>query len=569
MTTRAERLRRRLSDVTASDDGVTGSRTLDSLEWISRWITLAAYLAAVIIFVAAPVYALSWSYKPFPGFMIEPTRVINGWDGDGWTGHDAGAVYPGRVIRFGGLPVSSMADYDRILSLRAIGQEVSVFTEQPNGTVRMFPSVKLIEFPRRDLLRMFWLPYLVGLAYLIIGLWIYTLRGRTRPGRALAFFCVTTAIACGLLFDLSTTHAGSVIWTLAVSQLGGALISLALRFPEEWRPVHRHPWLLGVPYAVSIGLAVWGVVTLRLESRPWAYIDAWGASYRFAALGTIVFLVTMVYQARAHAESSVRRQARIVLFGSSLAFAPIVTWFLAPLAKLQVAFSPPLLLLPLLIFPLGIGLAIMRYRLWAVDRLVNRTLVYVTLTALLAGMYTASIGLSQRLFVALTGEKSDAAIVMTTLFVASAFTPAKNWLQAFVDRQFKDEQTENQALSALHKEIHAFVQFTDARQLARRLLEEAARDLGAASGAISLLQNGQPRLMATVGEWRSDARLSLPLECDGRRIGLMQLGPRQDGRPYVHRDMKAIKPVAAEVARAISWAQLVAGLPAPRQPPAA
>jgi len=82
------------------------------------------------------------------------------------------------------------------------------------------------------------------------------------------------------------------------------------------------------------------------------------------------------------------------------------------------------------------GVAILRYRLYDIDLVINRTFVYGALTAILAGLYTASITLSQRAFMALTGERSDAAIVITTLVVAATFTPIKQRLERVASRRF-------------------------------------------------------------------------------------------------------------------------------------
>src|SRR3954451_13673398 len=87
--------------------------------------------------------------------------------------------------------------------------------------------------------------------------------------------------------------------------------------------------------------------------------------------------------------------------------------------------------------PVAAAIAILRHRLYDIDLILNRALVYIPLTALLAGMYTAGVTLFQRAFVAVTGDKSDSAIVITTLVMAALFTPIKNSLQAFVDRRFK------------------------------------------------------------------------------------------------------------------------------------
>jgi hypothetical protein len=92
-------------------------------------------------------------------------------------------------------------------------------------------------------------------------------------------------------------------------------------------------------------------------------------------------------------------------------------------------------------FPAAVGIAILRNRLYDIDLIINRTVVYVLLTAVLAGVYTASVALFQRMFVAMTGQGSDIAIVMTLFVLATVFTPVKNTLQEKVDRRIKPTQS--------------------------------------------------------------------------------------------------------------------------------
>src|SRR5204863_2293401 len=94
-------------------------------------------------------------------------------------------------------------------------------------------------------------------------------------------------------------------------------------------------------------------------------------------------------------------------------------------------------LIALTVFPTATGIAILRYRLYEIDIIINRTVVYVTLTAVLAGVYTAAVALFQRAFVAATGQSSDIAIVMTLFVLATVFTPIKNTLQSNADRYLK------------------------------------------------------------------------------------------------------------------------------------
>jgi hypothetical protein len=86
--------------------------------------------------------------------------------------------------------------------------------------------------------------------------------------------------------------------------------------------------------------------------------------------------------------------------------------------------------------PSAIGVAILRYRLYEIDLIVNRTLVYGSLTATLVALYFGAIVVLQRVFVALTGQQSTLAIVASTLAIAALFVPLRRRVQGFVDRRF-------------------------------------------------------------------------------------------------------------------------------------
>jgi len=87
--------------------------------------------------------------------------------------------------------------------------------------------------------------------------------------------------------------------------------------------------------------------------------------------------------------------------------------------------------------PIAAAVAVLRHRLYDIDLIINRALVYIPLTGILGGLYAAGVALFQRVFVTVTGDRSDAAVVITTLVLAGLFTPIKNWLQAIVDHHFK------------------------------------------------------------------------------------------------------------------------------------
>jgi hypothetical protein len=86
--------------------------------------------------------------------------------------------------------------------------------------------------------------------------------------------------------------------------------------------------------------------------------------------------------------------------------------------------------------PVAAGIAILRHRLYDIDVIVNRTLVYATLTVMLAAVYVAGVVVLQDIFRAITGQESNLAVVASTLAIAALFGPLRRRVQAFIDRRF-------------------------------------------------------------------------------------------------------------------------------------
>ena len=199
------------------------------------------------------------------------------------------------------------------------------------------------------------------------------------------------------------------------------------------------------------------------------------------------------------------------------------------------------------LLPVAIGIAITRYHLYDIDGIINRTIVYGALTAILAGLFTASITLSQRTFSAVTGERSDAAIVVTTLVVVAAYTPVRKWLEAVVDRRFKFESPR---FGAYRAQLRETLELIDPDESRDRLVREVVRELGASGGAIVAERDGVRVSSHEVGDWPSTAvALSLPIPDDlGERL---ELTARPDGRRYAGREVAELEDVLSLVGRTV------------------
>jgi hypothetical protein len=217
-----------------------------------------------------------------------------------------------------------------------------------------------------------------------------------------------------------------------------------------------------------------------------------------------------------------------------------------------------LLVLSVAAFPIAAGIAILRYRLYDIDLLINRTLVYVPLTAILAGVYSASIALFQKLFVAVTQEQSDAAVVITTLILASSFTPIKNGLQGAVDKRFKEVADPTKRLKSFGEQVKSFVQMNSTEQLTQRLLDEVTTAFNAKGAAVYRGEGQHERVRvayATQGWHEGGEEISVPMMSNGRIMGRVALGARRNGQEYTERDRQTLQNIVDVVGQAMGVAQ--------------
>jgi hypothetical protein len=156
------------------------------------------------------------------------------------------------------------------------------------------------------------------------------------------------------------------------------------------------------------------------------------------------FPVAQVYRYARVSDPIQRQQTKWVVFGVAVAVAGALTTLFTVGAAIDLPpeeVEPRMLSMLLmdafaLLIPLSIGVAVLRSRLFDIDVIINRTLVYGSLTAILAAHYFGSIVWLQIVFVELTGQRSTLAVVASTLVIAALFNPWHRWVQAFVDRRF-------------------------------------------------------------------------------------------------------------------------------------
>lgn len=233
-----------------------------------------------------------------------------------------------------------------------------------------------------------------------------------------------------------------------------ALLAIAVYLFPDGRPTGRR-WSAGIAVAIVAGLLLalgaalnpQGMLTYPTLPNPTAV----PADLQPLVNAVTVTAVTLMCLAAVHAIASLasryrsgdavrRAQLRWIVLATmitALAAIPfLLTRYLVDVGDTLGDVAALGVQLAMSTFPIAAAAAISRYRLYDVDLLIGRTLVYVPLMAILGGLYTASSALFQRLFVAFTGQTSDVAIVLTVLVVASTFTPLRRSLEGTLERRF-------------------------------------------------------------------------------------------------------------------------------------
>jgi hypothetical protein len=278
------------------------------------------------------------------------------------------------------------------------------------------------------------------LVWFAVGALIFLRRSDDRMALLTSLFLVTFGTVAVDTTDADALVSSQPAWWLPVQgvQIVGevCVVLFFLLFPNGRFVPHWTRWLAVAFIAFVVSRDQFpgfysGSPALEMVSE-WVFI------------GYVVSLLwSQIYRYRRSSSEAQRRQTKWVVFGTTLA---IVGTFPSrvPLDFSLVDGDMPFVLLVLkvgfalsfLLLPLSMGVAVLRSHLFDIDVVINRTLVYGSLTATLVALYFGGIVVLQRVFVALTGQKSTLAVVASTLLIAALFNPLRRRIQFFIDRRF-------------------------------------------------------------------------------------------------------------------------------------
>jgi hypothetical protein len=306
----------------------------------------------------------------------------------------------------------------------------------------VFPLVGALIASRRPHNAIGWILLAEGLLWMFLGMTdYYGLYGVARSG--------------SVPFPVGVAAVNNFMWVPAVGLLGTYVFLL---FPDgrlptrRWRPL---AWLSGaviVLVSILVGLSPGELQNLGgmrnpygLVGYPWLEVLGWIVLplLPLCMLASVLSPVMRYRRSRGEERQQIKWMAFAASFVGLLYLMAMVFAFIFPSGAWFQSGSP--LWLDLLgyaalssftLVPIAVGFAVLRYRLYEIDLIINRTLVYGSLTISLALVYVGLVVSLQYVFRALTGGDSQLVIVASTLAIAALFNPLRGRIQTFIDRRF-------------------------------------------------------------------------------------------------------------------------------------
>lgn len=399
-----------------------------------------------------------------------------------------------------------------------------------------------------------------------------------RPGHAVGWIFLVTAVlysftalfaayawgnvAASEFHDLLTWF-GLWLWLPAVML---PLIFVLLLFPDGRLP--SRPWLLAA-WSAGAGLALCSL-TLMLHPGP---LEMWGTDANpfghaplapvldvAVGVGTALLMIGLVASSVApfvrfrRASGETRQQLKWLLY--ALLFIPVgfavgvVAWLTPTVIGLGEELAITLTNLTVLAIVVGTGTAILKHRLYDIDIIINRTIVYAVLTAAVVGIYIVTVGALGALF---RSRTSVVIALLATGVIAALAQPLRTRLQRAVNQLLYGQRDEpGQVLGALGERLE---QATELEGIEPLLVEQVGRALKLPYVALGVLRAGSLEVAAEFGA-RRPTFTTFPIVYQGEELGELRVAARDAARNIDPADQRLLEVVTRQAGAALKSAQL-------------
>lgn len=483
-----------------------------------------------------------------------------------------------------------------------VGQTVGYTVRRKEGVLTV--PVTLGRYPLATALAQQWGGVLFAFVFLLVGAFVFVRRPAERAARGLLIAAsgVVANVLGGLGLQVGDLVGRTGFWLFQATNIAAymlfwsATLHFALVFPRPQAILSRAPWILPLGYAAPYPVQAAYIFAMRpRSSTTLEWIGHWNAG-GLTVVYLVLVLVALAAGYRAARDPVSRQQVRWVVFAMIASASVALGLGMLP----QLALGGPLLdwnaqALVALVVPVAIAVAILRYRLFDIDIVLNRALVYGVLTACSVGIYVLVVGYLGTLFRA---TSSLAISLVATGLVAVLFRPLLDRLQRVVNRLMYGERDDPYAVlvhlghrleatlapeAVMPTIVESVVQALKVPHVSLWLIENERLRRAAAHGggpAETVIEDAPAaRLLRTAvdalqrddfdagGAYRAaldglGVDLVLPLAHRGDPIGALCLAPRSPGEAFSSADRRLLRGLASQAAAAVNAVRLTAALQA-------
>jgi len=466
------------------------------------------------------------------------------------------------------------------------GQTV-LYTVRRGGQILSLP-VKLGDFPLSSLLRLHWVNLVSFCLMVVIGWFVFYTRPKN-PAAQLMYLSMV-AVVSSLMFWTVSYQLYDVLspwrfWFYRCVHLFGflgnsLLLHFALVFPKPQQAVLSHRWLKVLIYLSPVVGFIGSIIVARLITpNPLIWMAETAVINDRIGLVLLLLAVTAALAGywNSRSDSAAREQLRWVIGGFLMTLGFLFLLNLLP----KLVGGPPILQreasgLIALPFVLGIAVAILRYHLFDIDILINRTLVYGALTAIVVSGYVLIVGLLGKLF-EVQGNIWISLIV--TGLVAVLFQPLRERVQHGVNHlMYGERDSPYTVLTRLSRRLGAAM---PPDMILPRVIETIAQALKLPYAAIAYEQDGEQHIAAEFGLVTAPGRihegvdeeartypkeyLNIPLVYQSEELGRLILAPRAWGEGFTPADIRFLEEVASQAGAVVYTVKLTEDLQRSRE----
>jgi two-component system, NarL family, sensor kinase len=536
------------------------------MPWQSMSLSRSLSVATAVVMLALAASSIAYRLTQ-PSDGTRPGYVTTSLSQDGVTV----APLPGAD--------SVLADGDRIVTIESVGLEAWLFADryrpQPSDTDSLVYGVQrnartiqigvpLGPYPLGAVLLESVGTLLFGVATLLVAAYVYARRPRAAGAAPLLIVgsaLVGSSVPWLLGFQAIDLVRGIGFWLwvagafAAYAVFWSASLHFALVFPRRLRGVRRGT--IAAVYLVPIVLMTGWIAAGTAASG--SLLESLSSATTLQLTSVLVISAAIIgcilLQYRDAIEPRVRQQVRWIAWGGGMALTLVAAgWFLPELLTGSPILPWNMLGVSGLPFPIAVGIAVLRHRLFDIDVVINRTLVYGGLTGAVVGVYVVTAAFLGSL-VPTTGG-SFATSLLATGAAALAALPVRDHLQRAVNRlMYGDRDDPYRAITRLGERLSASL---TTEEILPTVVATVAGALRLPYVAIELGTGEVTAIAAATGDPGERKLERIPLLDQGERVGELIVAPRFPGEAFSRADRQLLAGLAHEAGRAARSVRLVA-----------